>query len=119
MITARVNKEQYIKSYIRIWNGVFSLTKNEQSLLYILLREYIKMDEGNVAEPYRSQLLFNTANLREMREELGMSVQNFNNSKNALKKKKAIFPNGDSYTISPKLIPVKELVFKFIVDETK
>ena len=115
-VTVRVNRENYIKSYIRIWNGLYELTRNENDLLYVILDRYLKLAEDGVKEPYISQLVFQPQELVSIRKELGLKTQNFNNYKASLRKKKVLLQNGDSYLISPKLIPMKELAFKFIVD---
>ena len=107
------DKEDLIIKYSDLWSKFLGLSKREQELYVLVLKKYTKMIEDGVKEPYISQLIFGTESMRETRDKMGLTHQNFNNLKMSLKKKKVILDN-DGYMLNPIVTVNKELNFKFV-----
>lgn len=114
-LKARVNKWQFIDCYINIWNGQLELTDKEKLLFRQILFKYLSLHEQGLKEPFLSQLLFSKESLNEIRNELGLKAQGFHNYKTQLITKRAIRETEGGYIIDPKLVPQKEVTFKFEV----
>lgn len=108
------DEEDLFNKCTSIWMRFMNLTKREGELYRILLKKYIEMIENGVKEPYISQIIFGTDFMREVRTEMNLTHQNFNNLKMSLKKKSIIFEEGDSYRINPAVAVHQEITFKFV-----
>lgn len=114
-LTAKVNKEQWVSNYINIFNGGLRITQKEKDLLAEYLLIYVDLIKDGLKEPYLSKLVFAKENVAEIRKKLNLSSQSYNNYKTQLKDK-GVLKEDNGLKVDPKLIPQKELTFKFIVE---
>lgn len=116
-LTTKVTRDEFINQYITIWNGGLQLTEKEREVLHKFLLRYLELIDNGLKEPYIGELVFASKNVREIGTELGLTAQGINNYKAQLRDKGVLIDKGDHYEIHPRLIPQKELTFKFIVTE--
>jgi hypothetical protein len=114
-LKARVNKDQFIIAYINIWNGGLRLTDKEIEFLKELLDRYLSMEEAGLKQPYLNKILFSKETMSEIKAKLSLSNQGMFNYRTQLIEKKVLRESPEGMFIDPRLIPRKELTFKFDV----
>lgn len=112
-IKAVLSYEAWIKQYIFLWNGMLQLTTAEIDLLYTLIIKYFELKKVISSDNEVFELLFSTRKRKEIKTELNISEQVFNNRFVALKKKGIIKTVNNSYKLDNKILPLQELTFKF------
>lgn len=112
-LKAKVTKEQFIKNYINIFNGGLRITSKEKEFLYEILLRYLNLIDEGLKEPYLSKLVFSKEVITEIKNKLSLSSQGLNNYKTQLKRKGVFKETAVGIQIDAKLIPQKELIFKF------
>ncbi len=113
-LTAKVDRHEHIRLWVRLWNGGLQLTEKEQLFFGEILYRVMDLQEDGIKEPYLGQLIFSTSALNEIKEKLNLSKQGLNNYKMALKNKGIIYKDDDgAYHIKGQLIPQKSITFKF------
>ena len=117
VVTATLTYKQWIKQYILLWNGMLQLTEAEVDLLNTFIVRYLDLKKRISTEEERYELLFSTRNRKEIKTELGISEQVFNNRFSSLKKKGIIKSTTNSYKIDNKLIPLHNVTFKFNITD--
>ena len=109
-----VDDDSHVKAWLKIWSGVLSLTNMDIEILSYIMINYIKVKRDGVMEPYASKLVLGNDSIKDIRKKFNnMSRQAFNNYKAKFKEKKVLIEEEDVLFINPKLVPQKELVFKF------
>lgn len=112
----RVNKRDYVSNYLKIFSGGLQLTNKELKYLEELVFKYITLEEEGLKEPYLSQIVFSRETTSDIRKVLKVTPQGLNNYKSSLKSKRVIIGPEEQLTLNKKIIPQKELNFKFIVE---
>lgn len=110
---ARVTKDQFINSYLQIWNGGLNLTNKELEIVIYIVKSYVSLMEANIKEPYLSEMVFGYERTKKLKKDLDCSSQNWGNYKKSLIKKKVLIREDDEIRINPMLMPKTELTFKF------
>jgi hypothetical protein len=113
VFTTRANEAGVIDAYLKLFNGGLKLTDKEFAIMKFFVTLQVSYMRDGVKEPYLSELLFSPKTLKQVKTELDISKQNWNNYKQKLQDKK-VFLNLDGYlTVNPVLIPRPEITFKF------
>lgn len=114
VVKATLDHTSWIRYYIYLWNGSIKLTEAEIDLLALIIDKYFELKTTINSESALYEVLFSTKQRRDIKEKLSISEQVFNNRFTALKAKGIITqPNKDEYRLTPMIIPLKEVVFKF------
>lgn len=113
----KVNVDNWIKSYLMLWSTGLNLTEAEFNLIYEFLKEYFSLKQTISSESQVFEVLFSTKSRTKIRNKLDISVSLFNNRISALKAKGVILVKDDNLTLAKRIIPVKEITFKFYTEE--
>ncbi len=114
IIKASLSYNEWIKQYIMLWNGILQLTDSEVKLLQTFIIKYFELKKIISSDKEIYELLFSTKKRKEIKIELGISEQIFNNRFVSLKKKGIInIDDNDLYRLNNKIIPLTEVTFKF------
>lgn len=114
VISIPVSKAEFCKTYLSLWNGILKLTDKELEITAKLLEKQLEISTKVTDPKLVNKLLFDSSNLKEIRESLGMKENLFNNYKASLKAKNVIRQKDNNYSLDPRLIPVESITFKFI-----
>lgn len=119
-LTTRTTTQGLPKSYLEVLNGTLKLTDKEVVLGAAIISRYLELSKEGLIEPFLSKLVFSTEERKSLCENMdGLSPQNLGNKlKQLVNKKVLIMDKDDNYTLNRALLPDKELIFKFIVDDT-
>lgn len=117
IVAAKVDTDKWIKSYLTLWSGILALTEGEFNLLYVLVKEYTELKNNISTDNQRFEILFSTKTKKKLRSILDISESLFNNRIHSLKAKSVIIKKDDSLCLNKKVIPVKELTFKFYIED--
>lgn len=114
MKTVKINtsRDDYVKLYLRLWNGVLNLTQGELETLEEIVKKYLSISQSGVKEPFSWELTFSTTSRREIQSSLNYSQQQFNNYFKQLRDKKIILNNG-GYSLDPRVLPIDTITFQF------
>ncbi len=115
-ITVHISKEQYIKTYLTLWNGMINLTGREMDIAVALVSKYLDLIKVVSDMDLVYDILFSTQTTRDIRTKLSMTDSTFNNYKASLKEKGVLHVDKDgNYTLDERVLPVEEITFKFII----
>lgn len=115
MKTIKINtsRDDYVKLYLRLWNGVLNLTQGELDTLEEIIKKYLKVSSSGVKEPFSWELTFSTGSRKEYQSTLNFTQQQFNNFFKQLRDKGVIVTNHNGYQIDTKVLPVETITFQF------
>lgn len=115
-ITITTTKENYTLMWLVLWQGALDLTSREREVLAAILDKILELNEEGIKEPYLSKLLFDKDTRKYYCDKLGISAFNLTNLLSGLKEKKVIKEVSKGlYEVDSKVIPQKEVTFKFDV----
>lgn len=116
IVQLKTTKDKFSKLYLMVWNGSLNLSKQEMNLLSLLIDKYTKLVEEGVPKEYIWSILFSTESRKELQKDMGeISIHYLGNILKMLKDKKVIHEYNSTYMLDSKIIPTKELTFKFDV----
>lgn len=102
--------------WLVLWQGALDLTVKEREVLAAILDKLIELRDAGIKEPYISKLLFDKDTRKQYCDRLSISGFNLTNLLSSLKKKSVIKEVSKGlYEVDPKVIPQKEVKFKFDV----
>ncbi len=115
MKTIKINasRDDYVKLYLRLWNGVLSLTQGELDTLEEIIKKYLSISSSGVKEPFSWELTFSTGSRKEYQSTLNFTQQQFNNFFKQLRDKGIIISTNGGYEIDPRVLPVDTITFQF------
>ena len=114
IIKATLPEASFVRAYITLWNGMLGMTEKEIDAAEEFVNRYIGYSKAIKDTRLVYELLFSTQTMKEIRNKIGMTEQQFNNYKVALRKKKVIHMDEDgNYRLDERVIPVSEITFKF------
>lgn len=117
LISITNNLIEIIKRYTYLISYDYQLTSTEQRVLTKLLLKYIIL----MQKTNSSDLLFKNDSLKELKTNLKLQDQVFNNIRMSLRKKKVLIGKGDETKITSTILNYlpkskeHELTFKFII----
>jgi hypothetical protein len=114
---AKVTEDEFIMSYLRLWNGGIGLTQKELDILFFFLKRKRKLERDGVPTPYIKNMLFNTETVNDMKKALKMSNSNWGNYKAKLMEKKILIEKDDFLFIHQMLIPREKITIEFEIIE--
>ena len=118
-LTTKTTSEELPRKYLEVLNGTLSLTDKEIELTAAIVSKYIKYGKQGLREPFLSKFVFSTEERKSLCDSLdGLSSQNLGNKFKRLLEKHVLFNEENGYRLNPSLLPVPEIKFKFIVDDT-
>ena len=117
IIASKVNTDKWIRSYLLLWSGILQLTEGEFNLLYELVKEYNSLKSTISSDNQRFEMLFSTKTRGRIRTKLDISESLFNNRIHSLKSKDVIINKDNMLSLNNKVLPVKELTFKFYIED--
>jgi hypothetical protein len=116
VINAEVSKDQFIRHYLILWNGMLHLTEKELDILEATIEKYLELVIVIRDRKYLYDFLFSASVQKEIREKIGMKEQTFHNYKASLRNKGIISLDKDGNpSLDARVIPVEEITFKFKV----
>ena len=113
----KVTEDEFIKSYLRLWNGGIGLTQKELDILFFFIKKKRQYEADGVPEKYINEMLFKTDNITEIKKELNMSNSNWGNYKAKLIEKNILIEKDDYTFIVPMLIPKEKVTIEFIIED--
>lgn len=114
VINATIPKDQLVKVYIALWNGILRLTDKELLIVEALVSKYLELELVIKDPKYLYEVLFSTQSLKDIRIKLGLKEQTLNNYKGSLKIKGILHIDRDgNYSLDERVIPVNQITFKF------
>jgi hypothetical protein len=117
-ISVQVSRDDFIRHYLVLWNGMLNLTEKELDLLEALIEKYLELVEVIKDRKYLYDFLFSPSVQKEIRDRAKMKEQTFHNYKASLKAKGIIVIDNDgNLSLDPKVIPMEEITFKFKINE--
>jgi hypothetical protein len=119
MITysTKVDNTTWIRNYLMLWSTGLELTDSEFELIYEFVIEYFNLKNTISSDSQVFEVLFSTKCRNKIRTKLDISVSLFNNRISALKSKGVIIVKEDVLQLAKNIIPVKEVCFKFYVED--
>lgn len=115
-LTLKTDPKDHIDKYLRVWNGLLKLTKKEFTVTKSLLELHKDITDSGVKEPYLSELLFSSNNLKKIKIEHGLNNSAWYMVKKSLVAKGVLESSDESLSINLKIIPQESITFKFIID---
>ncbi len=112
-ITINTSRDDYVKLYLRLWNGVLNLTQGELDTLEEIIKKYLTITSSGVKEPFSWELTFSTGSRKEYQSILNFTQQQFNNFFKQLRDKGIILSKDNGYSIDPRVLPVDIITFQF------
>ena len=73
---AKVNKEGFIRAYIRLWNGGLGMTTKEVDILAFFISKNIECVEKKTPEDYIPEIVFGPASISDMKTKCNLSNSN-------------------------------------------
>jgi len=114
IITASIPKDQLVKAYLTLWNGILQLTDKELLIMESLVSKYLELQLVIKDSKYLYEVLFSTQSLKDIRIRLNLKEQTLNNYKVSLKSKGILIIDRDgNYSLDERVIPVNQITFKF------
>lgn len=119
MITysTKVDNTTWIRNYLMLWSTGLELTDSEFELIYEFIVEYFNLKNTISSDSQAFEVLFSTKSRNKIRTKLDISVSLFNNRISALKSKNVIIVKEDVLQLAKNIIPVKEVCFKFYIED--
>lgn len=119
-VQLRKNKEDWVASYLTIWQGFMGITERELEVLTLIALRYLELKESITNEDLIAELLLSTPTRASLRRSLsingeplsGNGLQNYIAS---LQKKGALVPLAGKHTLNPRLIPQEHITFNFTI----
>jgi len=116
-VSLKRNKQDWVASYLTIWQGFMGLTEREVEVLTLIALRYLELQES-VTEPKLLAELLLSAGARvalraQLGEEVPLSVNGLQNYLSSLQKKEALLPLEGRLILNPKLVPQKTITFNF------
>ena len=115
ILTTRADRDGIIDTYLKLFNGGLKLTDKEFAILKEFVKLHVSYMEEGVKEPFLSELVFSAKNIKQVKLDLEITKQNWNNYKQKLQDKKVILNIDGIYRVNPMLIPRQEITFRFEV----
>ena len=114
IITVNIPENQLVKVYLNLWNGILGLTEKEILITEALISKYLELKKVIADEKYLYEILFSTQSLKEIRTKVDIKEAMLNNYKSKLKDKRVLLMDDDgNYSLDERVIPVKEITFRF------
>lgn len=118
-LTTKTTSIEFPRKYLEVLNGTLSLTDKEIELTAAIIDKYIKYGSQGLREPFLSKFVFSTEERKSLCDSLdGLSSQNLGNKFKRLLEKKVLLNDEAGYKLNPSLLPVQEIKFKFIIDDS-
>lgn len=114
ILRAKVNNEQHVEAYLKIWSGHFNFSDVESKLMKEIVLLHQKYEKQGLKEPFLSEFLFTKLNV--VLKKLKLSRSNWYQYKNRLIAKDALIIDESSITVSSLCIPKEEITFKFEIN---
>jgi hypothetical protein len=114
-LTVRLDPVTYNRYFISLFNFVLKLTDKEVELVVSIIQVYNTLIEKNTDEELIPLLLFSKENTEMYANRLGIGLDNLYAYKSSLKKKGALKSTKNGPTLDPRLVPVKKMVFNFVI----
>ena len=118
ILKCRTTTENFPIMYLKTLNGTLGLTEKELELTAEIIKKYLRFMSQGLQEPFLSKFVFSTEERKSLCESLdGLSNQNLGNKFKQLVDKKVLAQDGNNYSLISRLIPSKEIIFKFIIED--
>ncbi len=122
-VTLTKNREDWILSYLTIWQSFLNLTERELELTALIAARYLELTASVQDQRLLAELLLSPSAKLSFRralskaDEESMSANNLQNYFSSLKDKGVLVPLDDKYTLYDKLIPRETITFTFTIQE--
>jgi len=114
-----VTSEEFPMKYLQVLNGTFRLTDKELELAATIIGKYMHFGKQGLREPFLSKFVFSAEERKNLRESLdNLSSQSLGNQLKQLLKKHVLGKEDTTLYLNPSLLPVSEITFKFVIDDT-
>lgn len=118
ILKCRTTTENFPIMYLKTLNGTLGLTEKELELTAEIIKKYLRFMSQGLQEPFLSKFVFSTEERKSLCESLdGLSNQNLGNKFKQLVDKKVLTQEENNYSLISRLIPSKEIIFKFIIED--
>ena len=118
ILQCKTTTENFPLMYLKTLNGTIGLTEKELELTAELIKKYLRFMSQGLQEPFLSKFVFSTEERKSLCESLdGLSNQNLGNKFKQLVDKGVLLQDGNNYSLIHRLIPTKEVIFKFILED--
>jgi hypothetical protein len=118
LINYKVKKEDFIKEYLEVFNGIMKLTDVELSVLNELVKLFFEIRGDKEETAFMWKQVFNSESRKEVAQRLNFkSRTNVDYYIKKLRDKKIISTKNGYNFINKVIIPKNEFGFKFIVEE--
>lgn len=117
IITATLTKENWIRAYLTLWQGMLNLTEKEMAIACTLIRHYMSIRERVSDSSTAFYLTLSRNTRRKIKIEHNLSTAGFGNYLISFRKKGFLIEEDGNYLINDKVIPKTSVTFNFTISQ--
>jgi hypothetical protein len=115
IVTATLTKDQWVRAYLTLWQGMLNLTDKELEIAVTLIRHFLLIRTRVSDDETASYLMLSRGTRRKIKLEHNLSAAGLGNYLIAFTKKGLLTKDDGVYKVVDKLIPQESITFNFTI----